>query len=176
MITTDVHKHEMHLSASSVDEFRQRPDDDSPYLLPKTCSYCGSLHPEDVLAAMKAGAKIEWADFKYGWPHKLYIDLPNLKAGKDCVISTCQFGAGYEPTEQDRKQYDKWSFIDTPNGRNWTGKKTDAAPVLAHGKFYSVHLNDASPEVFAELAALIESNSGVLFERDERGVKYRFVR
>jgi len=39
------------------------------------CSWCGSMHPHDLAEALRAGtAKGHWADFKYGWPHKFYVD------------------------------------------------------------------------------------------------------
>lgn len=39
------------------------------------CSWCGSMHPSDLAAALRAGeASGHWADFKYGWPHKWYVD------------------------------------------------------------------------------------------------------
>lgn len=37
------------------------------------CSYCGSLHPEDMVAILEKGARLELSDFKYGWPHKFYV-------------------------------------------------------------------------------------------------------
>ena len=40
------------------------------------CDYCGSLHPAEVVALLKAGARIHMADMKYGWPHKAYLDNP----------------------------------------------------------------------------------------------------
>lgn len=40
------------------------------------CDYCGSLHPREVVALLKAGASISFADWKYGWPHKAYLDNP----------------------------------------------------------------------------------------------------
>jgi len=40
------------------------------------CDYCGSLHPTEVVALLKAGARISMADWKYGWPHKAYLDSP----------------------------------------------------------------------------------------------------
>lgn len=40
----------------------------------RSCSYCGSLHPADLLLWVEQrGAKLELADMKYGWPHKFYI-------------------------------------------------------------------------------------------------------
>lgn len=42
----------------------------------RTCSYCGSLHVETVLQAMvRRGTEYSGADWKYGWPHKFYIDI-----------------------------------------------------------------------------------------------------
>lgn len=47
------------------------------------CSFCGSLHPSKVVEAIKAGAGGEFADMKYGWPHKVYLhDVPGLGHAK----------------------------------------------------------------------------------------------
>lgn len=55
----------------------------------RTCSWCGSIHPEDLLSrgepdmmkSVSVGGRhlvdvpnVEWAHMKYGWPHKLYVD------------------------------------------------------------------------------------------------------
>ena len=37
------------------------------------CSYCGSLHPRDLLDAIASGATLSGSDWKYGWPHKFYL-------------------------------------------------------------------------------------------------------
>lgn len=37
----------------------------------RTCSYCGSMHPEDIASAPET--RFDWADRKYGWPHKAYL-------------------------------------------------------------------------------------------------------
>ena len=78
----------------------------------RKCSYCGSMHPEDAAAAFRAGLKGEWAEMKYGWPHKAYI-------------------------------------VDPESG--------------AMNKFYSAHLQDASPED----RETIEVHLGVRFEFDD---------
>jgi hypothetical protein len=41
------------------------------------CNYCGSVRPERAVSALVDGraTNIEWADFKYGWPHKLYLTI-----------------------------------------------------------------------------------------------------
>lgn len=43
----------------------------------RTCSYCGSLHPEDLYNLLQMpGTKLGGADWKYGWPHKFYVEVP----------------------------------------------------------------------------------------------------
>ena len=39
------------------------------------CSYCGSLHPEDLYELLDVCDRAEFADRKYGYPHKIYIDV-----------------------------------------------------------------------------------------------------
>lgn len=42
----------------------------SPY---HHCSYCGSLHSEDVKKILGEGGRLGGADWKYGWAHKFYV-------------------------------------------------------------------------------------------------------
>lgn len=37
------------------------------------CSYCGSLHFEDIRKIVEEGGKLGGSDWKYGYPHKFYI-------------------------------------------------------------------------------------------------------
>jgi hypothetical protein len=39
----------------------------------RTCSYCGSAHPQDLLVILEAGGTLGGSDWKYGWPHKFYV-------------------------------------------------------------------------------------------------------
>lgn len=41
----------------------------------RRCSYCGSMHPDDLVSI--ARGRVDWADRKYGWPHKFYVHVPN---------------------------------------------------------------------------------------------------
>lgn len=43
------------------------------YKLIRTCTYCGGIHPEDLIVLLDAGARLERTDWKYGWPHKFYV-------------------------------------------------------------------------------------------------------
>ncbi len=47
----------------------QRPTGNRPF---RTCSYCGSIHPEDLLDLLSMGDTLSKADEKHGWPHKFY--------------------------------------------------------------------------------------------------------
>lgn len=83
----------------------------------RTCGFCGSIHPDDLVTALSAtNADIELADMKYGWPHKWYINSPAIMA---------------------------------------PGAK----------KFYSVHLQDATPEALA----IIEQAMGLHYEFTNNG-------
>lgn len=52
-------------------EFKKRDDDI------EHCSYCGSISVEKAIEVLKTtGAHYSGADWKYGWPHKFYLELP----------------------------------------------------------------------------------------------------
>lgn len=86
----------------------------------KTCWYCGSISCEDLFGAIETGGVREpgWADWKYGWPHKLYLLVRNPFEGRPMIISGSYKG----------------------------GEKTLGDPVPApefeHVKFYSAHILD----------------------------------
>lgn len=49
----------------------------------RSCSYCGSVHPEDLLKMLEKGARLVMADQKYGYIHKFYVrDTGNRMAVK----------------------------------------------------------------------------------------------
>ena len=115
----------------------------------RSCGYCGSMHPADVVAAIKAGARGEWADMKYGWPHKSYFEnIPNPHVG----LLEVRASANFLPDDH-RKDW-----IQTSDG-HWHEPGTPAAE-KTHGKFYTIHLMDATPEE----RDLIESHLGLKFE------------
>lgn len=116
----------------------------------RACSYCGSMHPTDVVAAIQAGAHGSWADMKYGWPHKAYFNgVPNPHAGLlECL------GTANHPLEG-------WIQVDD---KHWRQPYTPA-PATTTGKFYTVHLLDATPEQ----RQVIERHLGLHFEFDDNG-------
>ena len=67
----------------------------------RTCSYCGSIHPEDLLKILQEHpTALTGADWKYGWPHKFYL---NGKLG-------LPFGKFYNDHLRDAG-YDREAFI-----------------------------------------------------------------
>lgn len=126
------------------------------------CGYCGSMHPVDLAAAIREGAEVHWADWKYGWPHKLYIDgIPNPHAGMLESRGSC--------TNPSQAEIDagKWVRMNTGSYDQNTGKAiwgwfSAGAPAAdkTHGKFYTLHLQDATPED----RAVIEARIGLSFE------------
>jgi hypothetical protein len=113
----------------------------------RSCSWCGSMHPSDLAAAIQAGARGHWADWKYGWPHKWYVrDIPNPHAGMDEARSTAY---GKKPTDGE------WEEMREPRYSERTGERVEdrvywiqrsKAGATTDGKFYTEHLQDATDE------------------------------
>jgi hypothetical protein len=119
----------------------------------RSCSYCGSMHPTDVAVAIRAGARGEWADRKYGWPHKAYFtDIPNPHAG----LLESRASANFKP-----KEHPDWIQVDEHHWR----EPGVPAPDKTYGKFYTVHLMDATPEE----RETIETHLGLHFDFMEGG-------
>ncbi|HEY6925146.1 MAG TPA: hypothetical protein VI653_16845, partial [Steroidobacteraceae bacterium] len=140
--------------------------------------YCGSMHPQELAAAIRLGATVSWADWKYGWPHKVYVDkAPNRYVGHGEIrsgITTCGRPGPEEITAG------KWERYQDGFDRN-TGEPTYSyrtplpapTPALehAHGKFYTVHLQDSS----AEDRAVIEQSMGLTFKFDGDTVRWEKI-
>lgn len=50
----------------------------------KRCSFCGSIHPKNLIELFEICDRAEFADRKYGYPHKIYIDFK--KDGKSKMV------------------------------------------------------------------------------------------
>ena len=111
----------------------------------RSCSYCGSIHPDDLLTAVGSGATLHGADWKYGWPHKLYVeDIPNPIAGQ-----TIKIGAS--------------------NGKALMGEASKTASM----KWYNEHLEDLDDAEFKEVTDMLKEKTKIEFLRDEKGIKYK---
>ena len=169
------HKHDMnHIGLASYPDRlvpwrdAQQPDIAAGKTTGRLCScgYCGSMHPADVASAIRAGAKGHFADRKYGWPHKVYLDgVPNPHAGM--LESRCS------QSHPPQNEIDAGKWIRIPNGFSrttgapefrWTEAGKPAA-ATTYGKFYTQHLQDANPED----RDTIERHLGLHFEFDDVG-------
>lgn len=136
----------------------------------RSCGYCGSMHPSDVVAAIQAGAVGSFADMKYGWPHKAYFSkIPNPHVG--------MLESRMSQSHPQQEDIDSGAMIRVPTGRfsetdgsptyTWV-EKGKPASALTNGKFYSVHLQDATPEE----KDIIERHLGVRFTFNGSTVRF----
>lgn len=125
----------------------------------RKCSYCGSLHPQDLLTALLSGASLEASGWKYGWPHKFYVrGIPNPAEG----LLAMSEGGTAEPNSSRLAQI----AATLPVGHKL---ETEAGPYggirytiyrpqgpTTHGKWYSEHFMDLSREAFDAIAPHFE--------------------
>lgn len=72
--TITAHKHEQHYTGLDVDHWEEK---ERQGIKARFCSYCGSLHPEDFYSLLNECDHAEFADMKYGYPHKIYLNFNN---------------------------------------------------------------------------------------------------
>lgn len=128
----------------------------------RTCSHCGCIHPEDLAAEEAWNA--EWADMKYGWPHKFYVAVPNRHpeqrfiTGATTGTPTGIAGAEWISATEipDDVNTDGWRDLD--ERYQWVAVGTRPTH---HAKFYTVHLAD--PALSSEVRGRIEAVSGLRF-------------
>jgi hypothetical protein len=167
----------------------------------RSCGYCGSMHPADVAAAIRAGARGHWADFKYGWPHKAYFDgIANPHAGMlesrmGCSHAVPDCPATGKPCDMGEQSAFRPSCGCMARGEVATGTRNGQPMVLVQdgfdqvtgkpthtwrdpgkpagektdGKFYTEHLQDASPED----RETIERHLGLAFTFDGERVSWK---
>ena len=113
------------------------------------CTYCGSITPEDFAKACQDGLPMEVADWKYGWPHKVYIEWPSPSPDEQR-----ETGCKYEGGKITERYYGTYRTLQL--------------------KFYTEHLAEW-PEL-AKHADLIERRIGIRFEMTERGLHWKRTR
>lgn len=122
----------------------------------RTCGYCGSIHPEDLIRVVEAGAKLGGSDWKYGWPHKFYVNgIPNPLAGQMVEI-------GSQSTV-------------LADGTRHTEAIMGAASAYSHAKWYNEHLLDAGfdDEARAKLIDILKEHAGIEFGFNNGKLTYR---
>jgi hypothetical protein len=144
----------------------------------RRCSYCGSVHPADLAA--EPGWRAEWADRKYGWPHKFYVAIANRDPEAPFTSSSTWNKHG-EPgrgeTLWDDLTAEQRALYNRDHGTSHDGRHPTSVgfgPKLYHfGKFYSVHLSD--PAIDAAVKDEIERRSGLAFTFTEGRVSWRIA-
>ncbi len=112
----------------------------------RSCSYCGSMHPEDLFAAIDAGtAAISGTDKNY----KIYVDMPAKMGGKAIYSSCSHETPGYTLlTTELCDQHGLDSYAREHYVGSWV-KIEDRSPKV-HLKFYYQHLDEAGQDRFIE--------------------------
>jgi hypothetical protein len=136
-----------------------KPDPDGKYgwSSVRTCSYCGSIAPEDLHSLLTADGpkpRMGGSDWKYGWPHKFYV--------REIPLPADYIGLRF-PTGRRRYTNDAGEQVDEIT--HWT----ELGPTSGSGKFYSEHLTDLDTDAFTALAPLVELHTGIHFERGNEG-------
>lgn len=115
-----------------------------------TCSYCGSLHPDEFMKAAEAGVEIGPTDKSY----KAYLDVPDPGVGAPAIYASANFpqeGEGWtQITPENRAELplDQWQLDNWPDG-HWV--KVEPRRATTHAKFYFQHLSEAQRTRFVEL-------------------------
>lgn len=141
------------------------------------CSYCGSVNPDELAA--EPSWKAEWADMKYGWPHKFYVDIPNRNPDALFVLTSGYGGTNVKiPQPGDFGHVGTYTYVMwddlTPEQmaiveRDGSGERDGRHPHYIgfgtrthhNGKFYSVHLAD--PAISADTKEAIQRVCGLKF-------------
>jgi len=140
-----------------------RPYDGGPYRNTfRTCSYCGSMHPEDLISFVREGrARLEGTTKNY----KFYVRVPNPIAGQTCRIGSSSgrvFPVRATPKGVIARllaEHDMPERLGRPTMleriRNHYSRPTMGdAPDMVHAKFYTWHLSE---DQRLELLALIRA-------------------
>jgi hypothetical protein len=114
----------------------------------RACSYCGSMHPDDLFAAIDAGAHIGGTHKSY----KIYVDVPHPDAGKPCVVSSANFKFSPKAVQLTKELCDEHG-LGSYERQHYIGKWVEITPrgSKAHGKFYYQHFDGDQQQRFIDL-------------------------
>lgn len=119
----------------------------------KACSYCGSISPDELFAAIEAGAKLGPTDKSY----KVYVDLPNPLVGQ-----TVEIGSESGPTHdrEGKRTRDDLTDEEIKTGR-YERKMMGKASATVHAKFYFQHFSVDEQQRFIDLLNAKKINIGM---------------
>lgn len=135
----------------------------------RRCSFCGSIHPEDLVN--EQGWVPEWADRKYGYPHKFYVNLSNRDPERLFHVSTL-----YGEKGEVEKGYISSSDLSPRQVEavKETGYEPEEGKFYRFGtrtthfaKFYTDHYMD--PDLSAATTEEIMRRSGIKFSLSPEG-------
>jgi hypothetical protein len=111
------------------------------------------MDPLQLAELIEAGkATMSGSDWKYGWPHKFYIQVVNPHPDKQVL----KCSRSYMDENGERKHEEEYG----PEG-----------PTL-HMKFYSEHLSFLDPHTFAKVAPVINEACGITWEKRDGELYY----
>ena len=132
----------------------------------RSCSYCGSMHPADLLRVVSEGARLHGADWKYGWPHKFYIDdIVNKIAGQICRVGGVYCSAA-NLDESKQRHPEAVNWRESEHG--WQADLMGEAPTHLTAKWYNVHLRDLDNFLLRRVAKVIEDTTNIQFFIDDK--------
>lgn len=137
------------------------------------CDYCGSISVEDAIKYLKQPkTHFSGSDWKYGWPHKFYIEPINPDANKLVEIGSSTspevtVRAGTGPNDRWRCFAHHNDTCGCPRENGVTGYWYEA--IMGHHKslylkFYNKHLLDATPEQLKQFSELSTKIFGISFD------------
>jgi hypothetical protein len=108
------------------------------------CDYCGSIDIDEVIQAFKTpGTHWSGSDWKYGYPHKFYVDL------------------AVEPYMAVKGSTSKWDEL---LGKSVNTLHEPSRCTTVHYKFYTDHLKEATEEQLREFNEVVSKVTGIIFE------------
>lgn len=143
----------------------------------RRCSFCGSIHPGDLAAEPSWHG--DWADMKYGWPHKFYVQgVANRHPEIRRIMTACaqkQWDEAQQALSEGKQTfgvggYEWYPVAAIPAGVDTSGWHLEDGHYSHVGlgsdqthfvKFYTIHLAD--PKIGTEVRDAIEQRSGVRF-------------
>lgn len=114
----------------------------------KSCSYCGSMHPDTFMRLAAAGNKVTPTDKGY----KVYVEVDNALVGKRaCVTSASHPIAGYKILTEEMADTVTWER--ESDRKYYVGRYVQFSehPATKTKKFYFMHLSEEQKVEFVGL-------------------------